>query len=131
MRYRSRSPVRFMAEVDDLSSTYKIFEFVAVDNIIDMRYSDAVLPQRAIVPRDQGKPEVAAGQGAVLRQRHQDPTTCREPEQQPAPAHAQGRHGLPEYWATSLPCRILGRAALEHPHDLSVCPGTYRVFRVG
>lgn len=47
MRYRSKSPARFVEEVDCLSSTYKTFEFAAVDNIIDMRYFDAVLPQLA------------------------------------------------------------------------------------
>jgi ribosomal peptide maturation radical SAM protein 1 len=47
MRHRSKSPARFVEEVDCLSSTYKVFEFAAVDNIIDMKYFDTVLPQLA------------------------------------------------------------------------------------
>ena len=77
-----------MEKVNDRASIYRDFDFVAVDNIIDMKYSDAVLPRRAIVLRDQSKPEAA--QGVARRSRNQDPTSCREPEQQRAPAHAQG-----------------------------------------
>ena len=76
MRYRSTSPVRFMVEVDDLSSTYKVCEFVAVDNIIDMRYSDTRCRPNVPLFYETKANQVAAGQGAVRPRRHQDPTTA-------------------------------------------------------
>jgi ribosomal peptide maturation radical SAM protein 1 len=44
LRFRSKSPSRIAAELRFLEQRYKITRFEAVDNIMDMRYFDTLLP---------------------------------------------------------------------------------------
>lgn len=44
MNFRSKSPARVLEEIRLLTDQYQIRQFVAVDNIIDMRYFKDVLP---------------------------------------------------------------------------------------
>lgn len=45
MRFRSKSPQRFLDEVSTLSRRYRSFHVETVDNIIDMSYFQTVLPE--------------------------------------------------------------------------------------
>lgn len=47
MGFRSKSPQRVMAELSDLADRHRIVSFVAVDNILDMKYVDALFVQNA------------------------------------------------------------------------------------
>jgi ribosomal peptide maturation radical SAM protein 1 len=47
MRFRSKSPDKVLAELDVLAARHHTLEFVTVDNILDMRYFDDLLPRLA------------------------------------------------------------------------------------
>ncbi len=47
MKFRAKSPKRFLAELKELVGRYQIFNLTAVDNIIDMRYFRSFLPELA------------------------------------------------------------------------------------
>lgn len=47
MGYRSKSPERVLAELDELEDRYGISDFEAVDNILDMGYFKSLLPMLA------------------------------------------------------------------------------------
>lgn len=47
MFFRTKSPDRFLREVDELVERYGVRELSATDNIMDMRYFDSVLPRLA------------------------------------------------------------------------------------
>lgn len=47
MSYRSKSPDKVMQELEHLVGTYKVRKVEAVDNILDMRYFETVLPRLA------------------------------------------------------------------------------------
>lgn len=53
MRFRSKSPERVAAELDALSARHHVLDFTAVDNIIDMRYFESLLPRLVERGRDQ------------------------------------------------------------------------------
>lgn len=44
MSFRSKAPERVAAELDALSARHHVLDFTAVDNIIDMRYFESLLP---------------------------------------------------------------------------------------
>ena len=44
LTYRSKSPQRMAAELEELSASYRSFQFEAVDNILDMGYLETLLP---------------------------------------------------------------------------------------
>jgi ribosomal peptide maturation radical SAM protein 1 len=52
MNFRTKSPDRFLNELDLLIKRHGIYDFSAADNIIDMRYFDSVLPNLAMKGRD-------------------------------------------------------------------------------
>ena len=52
MLHRSKSPERVLAELDTLAARYEALDFTAVDNIMDMRFFDSVLPRLAASGRD-------------------------------------------------------------------------------
>lgn len=47
MNYRSKSPQRVVEEYASLAATYGLKKFEAVDNILDMKYLETVIPQWA------------------------------------------------------------------------------------
>jgi magnesium-protoporphyrin IX monomethyl ester (oxidative) cyclase len=47
MTYRAKSPARALAELAELSETYRTPRFMVVDNILDMTYLRTVLPELA------------------------------------------------------------------------------------
>jgi ribosomal peptide maturation radical SAM protein 1 len=51
MEYRSKSPQRALAEIDDLTKRYGVRKVYVVDNILDLRYFDTVLRELAERPR--------------------------------------------------------------------------------
>lgn len=51
MKYRAKSPERLLSEMSALSARYKSFHIETVDNIIDMRLFESVLPGLGEAPR--------------------------------------------------------------------------------
>ncbi|MGN9914126.1 RiPP maturation radical SAM C-methyltransferase [Phytohabitans sp. LJ34] len=47
MAFRSKSPVRFFDEIEDLVRRHKVLDVVVVDNIMDMSYVTSLLPRLA------------------------------------------------------------------------------------
>lgn len=45
MAYRSKTPERVLAEINDMNHRYRGFHFEAVDNILDMKYLKEVFPE--------------------------------------------------------------------------------------
>jgi ribosomal peptide maturation radical SAM protein 1 len=52
MAFRKKTPARALAEIRELTSRYGVFRWAAADNIIDMSYFQAVLPELAKDGRD-------------------------------------------------------------------------------
>ncbi|WP_234329850.1 RiPP maturation radical SAM C-methyltransferase [Streptomyces viridochromogenes] len=52
MTFRSKSPKVFVQELEEMASQYKILDFYAVDNILDMGYLDTALRDIAQSPYD-------------------------------------------------------------------------------
>ena len=74
MAFRSKSPERVLAELRAPSARYQIANFEAVDNILDMRYLNALceplIEDRRRLPtllRGQGEPEAGAAAYALAR----------------------------------------------------------------
>jgi ribosomal peptide maturation radical SAM protein 1 len=73
MQFRTKSPDRFLDEIHELVRRHKVSDLAAVDNIIDMRYFQTVLPRLA--ERDLGlrlfyetKANLQRGQVRLLRE---------------------------------------------------------------
>ena len=52
MAHRAKSPERVPAELDALATRHEALDFTAVDNIMDMRFFESVLPRLAASARD-------------------------------------------------------------------------------
>lgn len=52
MRHRSKAPEQLLEELDTLAARHEVLDFTAVDNILDMRFFDTLLPSLVARGRD-------------------------------------------------------------------------------
>ena len=80
MKFRSKPPERVLEELRGLAERYKVLDFVAVDDIIDMNHVRELLPllrdaDCGLPPvlRGQSEPDAGALAGLERRRRVADP----------------------------------------------------------